>query len=185
MILEGQRLRREYLTSAEIDEIRDAQDINDRVPLYLAYAKARLHTAMKLAGLEVKEPAETSAKKGKVSSPPPTPKSSKEPEKTLSGNIDEYAEIYGEMLRQLDDRLDQGEDARKALKAILKDSPAGLMELRDLQSKLADTAPDSLDLALSHTLEAIEGARRASSEQEERFKKAIKSKNESPRESRD
>lgn len=180
----GQGRSHDYLVAAEIDALREAQDINERVPLYLNFAKARVILARRLAGLEIQEKTHQKPRKGKTPPPPSTTANKTEPELSLADVLSEYKEIYTEMLRNLDQRLDQGVDARKALKAILKESPLHRSNLKEIEAKLGEEAPDVLSTALSDTSDAIEGSQKALSNQEEKFKEEKKRTKEKSRDSR-
>lgn len=169
--LPAQRSHKEFLTFEEIDKIREAQNINDRVPLYLEFAGARLQAAMRLAGIPTNEkPLPPGKQEKKVEERPPA-ESKQEPPKSLPDHLGEYVDIYDELLRHLEQRLNQAEDVRKALKAILKDSPRHQASLKSIASKLGEEAPDQLATALTDTASALEGARKALAEQEDLFKK--------------
>lgn len=180
--LRGQSEQKEYLSPAEIDQIREAQDINERVPLYLDFAKTRLLAAMKLAGVESPEHAEEGPKGTKSRPGYKSPDEKKEPEKSLSDYLEEYDSIYEEMLRHLDETLDQGADARKALRAILKESPLHQSSLKAVEAKLGDESPNILSEALSDTADAIEGSQKTLPEQEEKFKQEKERQKEKHRE---
>ncbi|MBZ5534414.1 MAG: hypothetical protein LAO31_00545 [Acidobacteriia bacterium] len=162
--------QKEYLSPAEIDLIREAQDINERVPLYLEFAKARLMAIMKLAGVESAEHPVEGAKGTKSPAGHKSAEDKKEPEKSLSDYLEEYDSIYEEMLRHLDETLDHGGDARKALKAILKESPLHQASLKSVETKLGEDSPNILSEALSDTADAIEGSQKTLPDQEEKFK---------------
>ena len=161
----------DFLSPSEVDELREAQDINLRVPLYLKFAKTRLTEAQKLAGLPVPEEEKKENKKVDLPTPPgmnpPKPK-------TLEDVISEYADIYDEMLRHLDERLDHGEDARKALQALEKECPLQQQSLKALAAKLGEDAPDDLSKASTLTSDAIDGARNTLPGLEEKFKEEKK-----------
>jgi DNA repair ATPase RecN len=162
--------QKEYLSPAEIDQIREAQEINERVPLYLEFAKARLMAAMKLAGVQSAEHPLEPAKGKKSPAGHKSAEEKKEPEKSLSDYLEEYDSIYEEMLRHLDESLDQGADARKALKAILKESPLHQSSLKSIEARLGEDSPNILSEALSDTADAIEGSQKTLPGQEEKFK---------------
>ncbi len=181
--LGAQSDQKEFLTPAEIDQVREAQDINERVPLYLQFARVRLMAARKLAGLEDKDNPEGGSKGSK--NPPthkPAEEKQKEPDRTLSDYLEEYDAIYDEMLRHLDEILNQGGDARLALKSILKESPVHLTSLKSLQTKLGEEAPNILSEALSDTADAISGSQKTLAEQEEKFKQEKERQKEKHRE---
>jgi hypothetical protein len=169
-VLAAQQRHSEYLSPEEIAAIREAQDINERVPLYLEFAKIRLYGALKLAGVETPDKSEGASKKERKTEDSKTPPKESTPKKTIDQWIDEYNQIYQEMLHQLDQRLDEGLDARKALQAILKRSPDYQAQLKTIQAKLGDEAPDGLLQALANTFDAIEGAQKTLRELEEKFK---------------
>ncbi len=167
----------DFLSPSEVNEIRDAQDINQRVPLYLKFAATRLEKAQKLAGIPSPKAEKEEAKERRKPAVPIPPDMKPEKPESLEQEIDEYYQIYDEMLRHLDERLDAGDDARKALKAILKESPGHLTALKALQEKLGDDAPDVLDDAMTDTSDAIEGAQKTLPGLEEKFEKEKKQKN--------
>jgi|GEM_PF-7027965 len=181
---QAQSERKEYLSPTEINQIREAQDINDRVPLYLEFAGIRLAAAKRLAGLESAEKPKEGQKETSKPSTQKPPEAKQEPQKSLGDNLEEYDEIYEEMLRHLDERLDQGEDARKALKAILKESPLHQASLKAIDSKLGDDAPDILIEALSDTSDAIDGAQKTLPGQEQKYKEEKARQKEKARDSR-
>ncbi|MDD5543595.1 MAG: hypothetical protein PHX83_10520 [Acidobacteriia bacterium] len=167
----GQFNRPDFLSASEVDQIREAQDINDRVPLYLSFAGARLDGARKLLGLPVKEEKESKHPRKEKDQDVSAPVAGDEPKKSLADYVNEYADIYEEMLRHLEQNLDQGEDSRKALKAIIKESPEHLQRLKEVAAKVSEAAPDRLDDALEETGNAVDGARKALGQQEGQFNK--------------
>lgn len=181
-ILMAQTGQKEYLDPAEIDQLREAQDINDRIPLYLEFANARLRAAMKLAGVESTEHPEEGDKGAKSRTGHKPAGEKKEPVRSLSDYLEEFDAIYEEMLRHLDETLDHGADARKALKAILKESPVHQSSLKSIEKKLGEESPDILSEALSDTADAIEGSQKTLPEQEEKFKQEKEQKKEKHRE---
>jgi hypothetical protein len=180
--LGAQSDQKEFLTPSEIDQIREAQDINERVPLYLEFAQVRLLAARKLAGLEEKEKPDGRSKGAKGAAVHKPTDEKKEPERTLSDYLEEFDGIYEEMLRHLDEFLDHGGDARKALKAILKESPLHQSSLKSIEAKLGEEAPNILSESLSDTADAIEGSQKTLLEQEEKFKQEKERQKEKPRE---
>jgi hypothetical protein len=180
--LRAQSDQKEYLNPAEIDQIREAQDINERVPLYLEFAKARLMAAMKRAGVESAQHPEEGSKGAKSRPGQKSAEEKKEPEKSLSDYLEEYDSIYEEMLRHLDETLDHGVDARKALRTILKESPVHQSSLKSIETKLGEESPNILSEALNDTADAIEGSQKTLPEQEEKFKQEKERQKEKHRE---
>ncbi len=181
----GQTPTGEYLSPSEIDEIREAQDINERVPLYLKFAQARLLAAQKLLGIAPPTGAKESGKKKSAPEVPLPPDIKPEKPKSLPQLLSEYDRIYTEMMKHMDERLDAGADARQALKEILKESPLNQNFLKAIAEKLGEDAPDELSAAQQDTEEAIDGAQSTLPGLEEKFKQEKKQKKQKNRDKGD
>lgn len=175
---------REYLTPAEIDEIREAQDINDRVPLFLKFAEIRLKEAAKLSGIVSSEKPNEQSRKRETPDTRKVKSAKDEPERTTTDALDDYLSIYEEMLRRLEQNVDEGIDCRKALKSLLKQTPGLQAQLQGIARQLGDEAPDSLAKALDDAATAPDTGRKTLAEQEGKFKEEKKRQKESNRDKR-
>jgi hypothetical protein len=158
----GQLPRRDPLTNAEIDKVRDAaQDPEERLKLYVEFARARL------------------AKMQQIHS---DPKATDRAAQTRSA-LEDFLDVYDELNTNVDTYADRGDDLRKALKPVIEADTEFGAKLRAFKSSLAATPKEAEkdDVLLGSALEAVdEGAkdhRDLLAEQEETFKHKKKQNN--------
>jgi len=153
--------RREVLTSAEIDQLRDtAQEPEMRLKLYVKFARARLDTV---------DQARTN---------PKTTDHGQE----MHDRLQDFLDIYDELNENVDTFADRRADIRKVLKNIIEadnEFQAKLRALRDSKNAPAEEAKQ-YEFLLGNALDTLDSSvqdhRQLLSEQEEaaKHKKLIK-----------
>ncbi len=108
---------RDYLSSDEVDQIREAQDPNDRMKLYLHFAKQRLDQVSQLMAKD---------KPGRSA--------------LIHDLLDEYGQIIGEIDDVSDDALHRRLNIDKGTAAVASTEP----ELLDKLKKITDSQPHDL-----------------------------------------
>lgn len=103
--------QREFLTTGEIAEIREAQEPNDRLKLYVMFAKARIETITKL--LQSKD-----ANRGDQ----------------MHDALYEYDRILDAIDKNVDEAQNRRDLFRKGLEYALKEEPDFLKQLQALQA---------------------------------------------------
>lgn len=148
--------RREPLTSAEIDQIRDtAQEPAKRVPLYVKFIRARATSLEQLRS----DPRVTEDR---------------------SGQIHDLLDDITGLLDELDDNIDQfadKADLRKALKEVVDldtDLQKKLQTMKNQAASAPNSEPRSYAFALDNAMEAagasLDHARKVEQEQQARSK---------------
>jgi len=159
--------RREPLTEAEIDQLRDqAQEPELRLKLYIKFARARLDALDKMRS---------------------DPKTTDRGTQTRDG-LQNFLDVYDELNDNIDTYEDRKSDFRKALKSVIESDIEFQAKLRALQSSsntnpaeikvyefLLQTALDTVDSSIKDHRETL-----AEQEQEAKQKKKPSSKSTSP-----
>lgn len=146
LLLSGISLRAQtdFLTEAEADRLRDAQDPGKRIEVYLDLEEARL---------------------GRL------PAAQGQPEQ-IGLLLSQYVALDEEMKNWIDDQYQQQGDMRKGLRALLERGPHQLEQLQAVE-KLpgADSAPYARTLhdALDNLSDTLDGSAKALGEQQKLF----------------
>lgn len=107
-------LQRDFLTDHEVEQIRAAQDPNDRVPLYLHFAKLRIELISQILADE---------KPGRSVG--------------LHRNLEEYGQIVETIDIIIDDALADELDVSEIMQTIVDEEQAFLTRLRAIEDKPA------------------------------------------------
>ena len=159
--------RREPLTEAEIDQLRDqAQEPNLRLKLYIKFARERLDALDKMRS---------------------DPKTTDRGTQTRDG-LQNFLDVYDELNENIDTYEDRKSDFRKALNSVIEADIEFQAKLRALQSSsntnpaetkvyefLLQTALDTVDSSLKDHREVL-----AEQEQEAKHKKKPSNKSSYP-----
>ncbi len=146
----AQQHHRDPLTDPEVDKVRDAaQEPEIRLKLYIGFARARLE------------------KLQQVHSDPKTTDQTR-------AAIQDFADVYDELILNVDTFADRGEDLRKALKPVIEADTEFGSKLRDFKSSLSGNEAESYEFLLGSALGAVDSGakdhRDLLAEQEETFK---------------
>jgi len=140
------------LTSAEQDELRDAQDPSERIKLYLVFAQKRLN---RFDGLREASP---------------------EAQPNLGGQLDdllgEFISIDDELKDWIQYQYNRDADMRPGLRLILEDAPKQLQQLQRIQNAPGPAAQEyaeSLRDAIANLNDTINGATQAFADQQKKF----------------
>jgi hypothetical protein len=143
--LSGVGLGKEFLTAREIERVQDAQEIHERVQVYLDAAEMRLKKAQeRLQGKESEEP---------------------DPYEFFSVEdmLDGYYRIYRSLMINLDAAFQKrGRDTEKirsALKNLKKSSEKTARELEVLKKMAEDNLKEELWNLVNQAIDITEGAR--------------------------
>ena len=144
--------RRDPLTAAEIDQLRDtAMDPEQRLKFYVKFARARLET------LEQKRNNSKAADRGR---------------ETHDG-LEDFLAVYDELNDNIDTYVDRKDDIRKPLKAVIEADTEFQAKLRALNSA-AGVSPqekNEYQFVLSNALDTLDSSaedhRKLMAEQEE------------------
>ena len=151
----GQLPRRDPLTNAEVDKVRDAaQEPEERLKLYVEFARARIDKVQQIhADLKATDRAA----------------------QTRSA-LQDFLDVYDELNTNVDTYADRGDDLRKALKPVIEADTEFGAKLRAFKASLSATPKEAQDddFLLGSALEAVDdGAkdhRDLLAQQEEAFK---------------
>ena len=154
--------RRDPLTQAEIDQIRDTSwEPKQRLPLYVQFARARL------------------VKLEQVRSDPKT----KDRAQQTHDLLDDFQRLYDELNDNIDTYVDRKDDIRKPLKLIIDADTEFQAKLRALKDA-ADVPPQEAqqyEFVLTNAVESVDSAtedhRKLLTEQEELAKRKQLNKN--------
>jgi hypothetical protein len=131
--------RKDYITNTEADKIRDANDSNERIKLFLSFASNRL----KQLQYELDHPADTVRRSER-----------------LNSLLNAYAGCMDEAVDRMELGAEKQEDVRDGIKAVQDQAPEHLKYLKDVVAKNPehDTYKDNLDDAIASTQDAIRSA---------------------------
>lgn len=147
------RDKSDYLTDDESDKLREEQDPGARILLYLQFAQERLDLFTNFRAA-------------------PADPTKYESGKYLDGLLDQYISIDDEMKSWIQDQYDRGGDMRKGLQALLDRGPHQLEQLRAIEQRPDQFAPEykrSLGDAIQDLTDTIDGATQALASQEKKF----------------
>jgi hypothetical protein len=136
----------DFLSPGEADKVRDAQDPNDRIKLFLDFAEDRIKKLQ--YELQLKSP--------QVDKP-----------EILNGLLSGYSGCIGEAADRLQDAQQKGLQIRKVIKDMEKRSKEYLDTLKAIEGANGPDLPsykDSLDDAIAGTQDALDAATKASKE---------------------
>ncbi|MGA8231397.1 MAG: hypothetical protein WB795_07935 [Candidatus Acidiferrales bacterium] len=135
--------KKDYLTDAEADRIRDAETPNERVKLYISYASDRLKKFQYEVSRTVPE---------------------RKREETLNGLLNAYSGCVDDAADLLSLEIDKGADIREGLKEMVtqgKEFLAALDKLQQAGGPELDIYKDTLDDAIEGTQDAVKEAETA------------------------
>lgn len=138
----------DYLTSTEVDKLRDAQDPSQRIKVYLSFQQDRLNRM---------QAASESYGDSRVS---------------VGDLLDQYISIDNELKDWIQYQYDHDGDMRKGLRALLDDGPKQLEILRHIQDSPGPDAKDyasSLQDAVADMNDTLDGATQALAVQQKKF----------------
>jgi len=137
-----------YLTSSEVDKLRDAQDPSERIKVYLAFELDRLNRMQAARG------------------------SSGDVRDSFDELLSQYISIDNELKDWIDYQYDHDGDMRKGLRSLLDEGPKQLEILRHLQGSPGSDANDassSLQDAIADMSDTLDGATKALAVQQKKF----------------
>jgi hypothetical protein len=157
----GAQRRRDPLTPVEIDQLRDtAQDADQRLKLYVTFARARLDLLEKVRS---------------------NPKVTDRGQETRN-RLQDFLDIYDELNDNIDTFVDRKADVRKVLKTIIEADTEFQSKLRALKdaANLDKDEVKKYEFLLTNTLETVDASvadhRQLLVEQEEAAKRKKKEK---------
>ena len=157
----GAQRRRDPLTPVEIDQLRDtAQDADQRLKLYVTFARARLDLLQKVRT---------------------DPKVTDRGQETRN-RLQDFLDIYDELNDNIDAFVDRKADVRKVLKTIIEADTEFQSKLRGLKdaANLDKDEVKKYEFLLTNTLETVDASvadhRQLLVEQEEAAKRKKKEK---------
>lgn len=144
----------DYLTSAEQDQLRDAQDPSERIKVYLLLLQLRLDRSEglfdNLPGLS--SGMDTGDQRDRL--------------------LDQYISIDDELKDWIDDQYDRNGDMRAGLRELLDVGPKQLQELQHIQSEAGPESSayqSSLRDAIADLNDTLDGATKALQVQQKKF----------------
>jgi septal ring factor EnvC (AmiA/AmiB activator) len=138
----------DYLTSAEVNKLRDAQDPSERIKVYLAFEQDRLSRMEAAIG------------------------SNGDTRDSFDELLNQYISIDNELKDWIQYQYDHDGDMRKGLRALLDEGPKQLEVLRHFQtSGDAEAKADSSSLrdAIADMSDTLDGATQALAAQDKKF----------------
>jgi septal ring factor EnvC (AmiA/AmiB activator) len=138
----------DYLTSAEVNKLRDAQDPSERIKVYLAFEQDRLSRMEAAIG------------------------SNGDTRDSFDELLNQYISIDNELKDWIQYQYDHDGDMRKGLRALLDEGPKQLEVLRHFQtSRDAEARADSSSLrdAIADMSDTLDGATQALAAQDKKF----------------
>lgn len=138
----------DYLTSAEVNKLRDAQDPSERIKVYLAFEQDRLSRMEAAIG------------------------SNGDTRDSFDELLNQYISIDNELKDWIQYQYDHDGDMRKGLRALLDEGPKQLEVLRHFQtSGDAEARADSSSLrdAIADMSDTLDGATQALAAQDKKF----------------
>jgi hypothetical protein len=138
----------DYLTSSEVDKLRNAQDPSERIKVYVSFEQDRLNRmeAARESSGDVRE--------------------------SFDELLSQYISIDNELKDWIQDQYDHQGDMRKGLRTLLDEGPKQLEILRHLQSSPGADAKDSsssLQDAIADMDDTLDGATKALAAQQKLF----------------
>ena len=139
---------RHYLTSSEVEKLRDAQDPSQRIKVYLSFQQARLEQmeAARTANGDVRD--------------------------SFDELLNQYIDIDNEMKDWIQYQYDRDGDMRKGLRSLLDEGPKQLEVLRHFQSSPGPDAKEyssTLKDAIADMDDTLSGATEAFAAQQKKF----------------
>jgi hypothetical protein len=137
-----------YLTSSEVNKLRDAQDPSERIKVYLSFEQDRL------SRMEAARESNGDVPVG------------------LDELLGQYISIDNELKDWIQYQYDHDGDMRKGLRTLLDDGPGQLEILRHIQSSPGPDAKDyasSLRDAIADMNDTLDGATQALAVQQKKF----------------
>lgn len=137
-----------YLTSSEVEKLRDAQDPSERIKVYLAFEQDRLNR------MEAAVESNGDVRVG------------------LDELLDQYISIDNELKDWIQYQYDHDGDMRKGLRSLLDRGPKQLEILRHIQSSPGPEAKEnesSLHDAIADMDDTLDGATQALAVQQKKF----------------
>jgi hypothetical protein len=128
--------QRDFLTADEIDQVREAQDPNDRLPLYIQFARQRVDQVLQILSKD---------KPGRSV--------------LVHDLLDEYANIVDEIDTVADDALKRGIDIKKGIAAVTAGEKEMLESLKKVQAAQPKDLPRyefALKQAISSTSDSLD-----------------------------
>ncbi len=164
----AQAQRREFLTDGEIYQIREAQEPNERLKLYVRFARERLNAAEKaLAGSE--------ASRGEM----------------IHDNLREYDQIIDAIDRNVEQAVQRRDLARKGLELALKEEPEFLKLLESFRARnpkdleeyrfILNQAMDTTESSIASLREALAKQPKGRKEEKEEKRKLEQERGQEPR----
>ena len=138
----------DFLTSAEVDKLRDAQDPSERVKVYLSFQQDRL---------------------GRMEA---ARESNGDDRDNIDDLLNQFISIDNEMKDWIQYQFDHDGDMRKGLRALLDEGPKQLEILRHIQSSPGPGSSDfanSLRDAIADMNDTLDGATQALAVQQKKF----------------
>ena len=142
----------DYLTEAEEDKLREAQDPSDRIGVYLDLAQARLDRLARYRAEPANSPYDI--------------------ESFLNKQLDEYLRLNGELKNWIDDQAEHHGDMRRGLRKLLKIYSKQLEQLRGIRQApgtYASAYASPLQDAITDASDLLDGATSALSDQQKQF----------------
>ncbi len=141
-----------YLTDAEVDKLRDAQDPSERIGVYLDFAQVRLARIEEFRHAPVDPNYDTGS--------------------YLDRLMDQYVSITDELKDWIQTQYDRRADMRSGLRKLLDDGPKQLEELKQMQTSPDPYSTDytgSLRDAVADLNDTLDGATKALADQQKYF----------------
>lgn len=139
---------RHYLTSSEVEKLRDAQDPSERIKVYLSFEQDRLMR------METARDSNGDVRVG------------------LDELLNQYISIDNEMKNWIQYQYDHDGDMRKGLRSLLDEGPKQLEVLRHIQSSPGPNAKEyssTLQDAIADMDDTLNGATQALAAQQKKF----------------
>lgn len=171
LLLAAPQKHKEYFTEGELDLVRDAQELSERVPVYFELAERRLvilgvtdkSTKQKEKEKKAQEQYEKDKKKAGVNAAkvkPPEDELEYLHDFTRSELLRGYTQAIEEVMSNIDDNFSRKLNVRNALDALEKFSRETLVMLEKVQPKTA-VEKTALEEAMEKAKEANSGAKEA------------------------
>ncbi|HET7212343.1 MAG TPA: hypothetical protein VFL79_02045 [Terriglobia bacterium] len=138
----------DFLTSAEVNKLRDAQDPSERIKVYLSFQQDRL---------------------GRMESMGDANGDSRD---DMDDLLSQYISIDNELKDWIQDQFDRNGDMRKGLRALLDEGPKQMEVLRHIQKSPGPASSDfsmSVRDAIADMNDTLDGATQALAAQQKKF----------------